>query len=530
MNATDFLYGRRRNGGIHGDVFTSTSIVCFMLDQVKYIADRDLRDISILEPSCGNGEFVLEIAQRLIQSSKRFGFDANEAFKKNVKAFDIDAGKINYCHNQLLLLGIEASDSLQVADFLLINTEKVDIVVGNPPYIRYENIPISVREYCKTKFSTFHYRSDLYIPFFEKSLSLLREGGVHCFICSNRWLKNEYGKKLRSLISTNFQLQKIICLEDANAFQEDVLAYPAITLISAQSPTSAFDYAECHKTLELNTLHLNHRQMPIGTDWSEAFYAKNSNASQLFSIEQLGFKIGIGVATGADSVFISKELPEKVEPELIMPGINAKDLRGNQMQWQGEYLLNPYKPNGDLVNLDDYPRAKSYLESHRGRLSSRHIAKKAPSRWYKTIDRISSSLLKQPKILLPDMSGNTYVFVDEGHYYPLHNIYYVTGGSIKQLRLLAAFLMSDFVREQLSAVTNRMNGGYARWQSQHLRKLRLPDISAISEDEAHTLITYYEQMDADAINQLVNDFVCNPMKQSNRKTTSVIELTLQFAE
>lgn len=530
MNVTDNLYGKRNKGGIHGDVFTAPETVSFMLDQVRYTADRDLRDISIIEPSCGNGDFVVEIARRLVLSAKHFGFDANVAFRNHVKAYDIDAKKVEHCRHQLLRYGIDASNNIQVADFLRVSNERVDIVVGNPPYVRYENIPAPMRDYCKATFSTFHYRSDLYVPFFEKSLKMLQEGGIHCFICSNRWLKNEYGKKLRQLISSKYHLHKIIYLEDADAFQEDVLAYPAITLISAQSPALTFDYAECHSTSELHSLRMCSRQMPMGADWTEAFTANSSSVAQLFSIEQLGFKIGIGVATGADSVFVSKELPNVVESELIMPGINAKDLRGNQMNWQGEYLLNPYKPNGDLVNLEDYPRAKSYLESHRNRLSSRHVAKKAPSRWYKTIDRISASLLKQPKILLPDMSGNTYVFIDEGNFYPLHNIYYVTGGSNKQLRLLAAFLMSDFVREQLSAVTNRMKGGFARWQSQHIRKLRFPDITAIPEVEAQTLIEHYEHGNIEAINRQVAEFVQKPLLLSKRKASVIPELTLQFID
>ena len=246
--------------------------------------------------------------------------------------------------------------------------------------------------------------------------------------------------------------------------------------------------------------------MPHGDDWTEAFN-KVSTDSRFLTIEQQGFKIGIGVATGADSVFISSELPAKVEEDLIMPSINARDLRGNKFQWQGEYLLNPYNADGTLVNLDRYPRASAYLEEHRERLTSRHIAKKFPSRWYKTIDRISPDLLSKPKILLPDMSGNTYVFVDDGNYYPLHNIYYIIGSSSIQLRLLAAFLMSDFVRNQLSSVTNKMNGGFPRWQSQHLRKLKIPRLSSIPSDDVQMLLSDYERNDILSLNSRIKQYI-----------------------
>ena len=102
------------------------------------------------------------------------------------------------------------------------------------------------------------------------------------------------------------------------------------------------------------------------------------------------------------------------------------------------------------------------------------------------------------------MSGNTFVFVDDGSYYPLHSIYYITGQSSFRLRLLAAFLMSDFVRDQLSAVTNAMNGGFSRWQSQHLRKLRIPDINAISATDIQQILSFYECKEISSINHIIN--------------------------
>ena len=500
------LYGVRSNGGRHGDVFTSPVVVSFMLDRVNYTSSRNLSRVHILEPSCGDGEFLAEIAHRLLISAARYHFDASEAFNRNVRAYDIDREKVDRCRRRIAELGIFLSEEcIQEADFLKAETEKADIVVGNPPYIRYENIPREMVDFCHYTFSSFHYRCDLYVPFFEKTLASLRPGGLHCFVCSNRWLKNEYGRKLRQLIAHKYALKTIVNLEHADAFQEEVLAYPAITVISADKPDGSFEYAECEKVSGLDGLSYCRRRMPKGDDWSSAFSADFDNPSFL-TIEQQGFKIGIGAATGADAVFVSSDLPQKVESELIMPGVNARDLRGNRFQWRGEYLLNPYNADGSLVDLTAYPRASAYLEHHRDRLSARHVARKSPSRWYKTIDRISPGLLAQPKILLPDISGNTFVFVDEGKFYPLHNIYYITGHSDVQLRLLATFLMSDFIREQLSAVTNTMNGGFPRWQSQHLRKLRLPDLSTLPENDVQDLLYHYEQGEIASINSTLKKY------------------------
>ena len=342
MSFCDSIYGTRTSGIAHGDVFTSPDVVCFILDQVGYISDKNLQDISILEPSCGNGEFIYEIAKRLLVSANKFGFNANLSFISNVYAYDIDEEKIEGCRRRVNSLGYQNTSNIQLADFLRINTNKVDIVVGNPPYIRYENIPFDILDYCKSTFSLFHYRSDLYIPFFEKTLSLLKPGGKHGFICSNRWLKSEYGKKLRRHISTFYNLQILVDLEQANAFQEDVLAYPAITVISAENKKEMFLFSEAKDISELKSLSFSRKKSPSGEDWTTIFTDVASN-KKLLQIERQGFNIGIGVATGADAVFVSDNLVNLVEQDLIIPAIGAKDLRGNRLKWSGKYLTRTLK-------------------------------------------------------------------------------------------------------------------------------------------------------------------------------------------
>lgn len=497
------IYGVRSNGNGHGDVPTSPEVVKYMLDLVGYVSSRNLSDVYILEPSCGEGEFIVEIVRRLKESSIVFGFDAQETFQKCVYGCDIVAEKIIHCRQRLEALGYDTSRShIVISDFLQTRFPEMDVVVGNPPYVRYENIPSAQLDFIKNTFPTFHYRADLYIPFFEKSLRLLKPNGRHCFICANRWQKNEYGKKLRRLIASFFRLEKIINLEHADAFQEDVLAYPAITLIVNSRASSTFKYAEVNAVSELTDLEMDDRETPISDDWTNAFNRTASN-DHLYTIEELGFKIGIGVATGADSIFISPQLPDLVENELLLPALNAKDLRGDQLNWHGEYLLNPYTSNGELINLSKYPLAAQYLSSHQERLANRHVAQKNSSKWYKTIDRICPYLKSEAKILLPDMSGNRYIFIDEGNYYPLHNLYFITGHSIKELKILSAILMSDNIRQQIGNITNNMNGGFPRWQSQYLRKLKVPNIGILKEEVCDQLVNCYEIRDYETVNTLV---------------------------
>jgi hypothetical protein len=101
------------------------------------------------------------------------------------------------------------------------------------------------------------------------------------------------------------------------------------------------------------------------------------------------------------------------------------------------------------------------------------------------------------------MTGNTSIFIDKGEFYPHHNLYYITGKNKIQLTLLAAVLMSDFVKDQLLEFGNKMNGGYARWQSQNLKKLQIPIIDSIPKDTVFRLINAYENHNVAEINKLI---------------------------
>lgn len=533
MNLNSNTYGIRSNGGQHGDVFTKPCVVEYMLDMVGYIAEKDLSCVSIMEPACGEGEYLISIIRRLAESAHRYGFNLNEAYHRNIYATDLDTKKWLCCIQHIKERFpeiVNPETQINNEDYLLAKHKPVDIVIGNPPYIRYEQIPKNKLEKYKGLFSTFFYRTDIYVLFFEHSLKQLKPGGKHCFICANRWMKNRYGKHLRELIAQQYHIHSIINMEGADAFDEVVLAYPAITYIENTHNRNSLQYAETTDIETLSSLSFRTLKPPHNEDWSNVFDT-TSHGTHFGLIEEQGFKIGIGVATGADNLFISKSLKGQIEDELLIPSLNARDLQGNTLRWGGRYLLNPYDTNGKLISLNAYPKAKRYFEAHRERLSSRHKASKNPSAWYGTIDKISPSLQSQPKILLPDISGNTYVFVDEGKFYPQHNIYYITGGTKEQLQLLAALLMSDFVRTQLSNVTNKMNGGYLRWQSQHLRKLHIPTISAISSPLAANLLSCYQAGNVDGINYYTQKIVAiqtaSPVLQKSK--TADTQPSFEFA-
>src|SRR6202035_5636732 len=105
--------------------------------------------------------------------------------------------------------------------------------------------------------------------------------------------------------------------------------------------------------------------------------------------------------TGADAVFITRD-PDRVEEDRLLPLATAEDTKTGTLTWSGKYLVNPWD-EGQLVDLGRFPRLESYLRRHQTRLRGRHVAKRRPGSWYRTIDRIDPDLLARPKLLVPDI-------------------------------------------------------------------------------------------------------------------------------
>lgn len=507
---------KRKTGRNHGVVFTSSNVVSFILDEVGYHHDINLNNIRILEPAVGNGSFALEIIKRLYNSSIIYQFDFISAFKKNVRFVEVDSQ--SYSHlivriNHFLTKNnidyqIREGDEIINTDFLThYFYEYFDCIVGNPPYIRHELIPEKYKKEYRKRFKTFKYRADIYILFYEKSLQLLNRNGLLSFICSNRWLYNQYGQLLRDEIARNYNLKKILNIENASPFDENVIAYPCITTIENCARKKDLSYFESSsEVINFNSLEFQNIKNPTDSSWENVFLKYNINHTALNGIIEQGFEIGIGVATGADKVFIINEAQkDKIENSRFLPIITTKDLLSDKINWRKQFVVNPYE-NGQLCDLEKYPKLKHYFEQNKEKLKQRHTAKANPEKWFKTIDKIKPELVTKPKLLLPDIAGIKKLLIDSGEFYPHHNLYYITGQPVDKLKILASILMSDFIREQLSQIGIRMNGGFPRFQAQILKKLRIPNIEYLTSVEKATLIESYDKLDLLIINKIIKKY------------------------
>ena len=528
-----------------GAIFTRREVVDFILDLVGYTPDRPLHQMRLLEPSFGNGDFLLPVIDRLIESWRNApGPVAGPvpALSECIRAVELH--RITFGRTRQSVIdrltehGIDVSDATQLADTWLVQGDYLlidlpghfDFVAGNPPYVRQELIPDALMAAYRARYATIFDRADLYIPFIERSLTLLGAGGQLGLICADRWMKNRYGCKLRELVAEQFHLKIYVDMFGTPAFHTEVIAYPAITIIArpgkARGKAKARPTRIAHRpeigaailqqlagTLTSATLPANSadvREIEGVAAGAEPWILESSDQLALVRrleaafpvIEDADCKVGIGVATGADGAFIGPYDALDVEPDRKLPLVMTDDILAGTVEWRGFGVVNPFAEAGGLVKLDDYPRLKRYLEARRSEIDRRHIAQKSPGKWYRTIDRIYPALAAKPKLLIPDIKGEAHVVYENGRLYPHHNLYFITSDTW-DLKALQAVLLSGIARLFVAVYSTRMHGGYLRFQAQYLRRIRLPHWRQVPDDIKRALIEAAERGDRTACNNAV---------------------------
>ena len=528
------LAAAREAGGV---VYTQPWVVDLILDLAGYRADQDLAAGYVVEPSAGEGAFLVPMIRRLMASLAAHGRHLADA-RESIRAYELDADSarraIGQAERELRQHGASAGEARDLAegwvgvgDYLLTSPgdRRADFVVGNPPYIRYDEVPVEALAAYRSLYPTMVGRGDIYVGFIEAGLRQLAHGGVLGFICADRWMRSAYGSELRRMISAAFGVEAVIEMHDAPAFEDEVSAYPAVIVIRrapqgrvivASAGAAAGPLSDGRTLADAVSGLAEGRPAAVpgftATTVDRWFRGigpwPSLEPGQLALLQRLeasfgpleddmtGTKIGIGVATGADRVFITTD-PGAAEPDRMVPLAMTADTRDGDLRWSGHYLVDPWKRGGGLVDLAAYPRLRARFEERRAELASRNVAKRLPRDWYRTIDRVNHDLICQPKLYFPDMKLTSHPVLDRGETYPHHNLYYLTS-KVWDLEVLGGLLLSRVAQLFIEAYCVKMRGGTLRFQAQYLRRIRVPDPATLSEDLRERLRRAFRLRDADA--------------------------------
>lgn len=512
-----------------GVVYTKRWVVDLLLDLAGYRSENNLVDKLAIEPAAGDGAFLGPMIERLLESCRVLGRPLSDC-RKSLIAYELDDESAHRAHT--LAVGIlmeqdaerplaeQLADSwVRTGDYLFDATSsEADFVIGNPPYVRLEDIPEETASLYRKAYPTMRGRADLYIAFFEAALHQLRDGGVCAFICADRWMRNQYGGELRELVTSGYGVEVVIEMHNANAFHDDVDAYPAITIIRRRQQGPAI-VASAGPEVEqvpfqalFNTLQATARGEPakslsglrIATvhTWFEGSapwpchspdqLALLRELEERFPALETHARVGIGVATGNDGVFITKDTG-LVEGSRLLKLALAGDICEGTMKWSGHYLLDPWDSDG-LVDLDRYPKLRAYFGEHEKALKKRHTAVKNLRGWYKTIDRVTHALTGRPKLYIADIKNMLDPVLDRGETYPHHNLYFIQSDEW-DLEVLGGLLMSVFGQFFVESYGVRMRGGYLRFQAQYLRRIRVPAPNALSNAQSEQLRDAFRSRD-----------------------------------
>ena len=118
------------------------------------------------------------------------------------------------------------------ADFLLSGVEDrpADVVIGNPPYIRYDDLPTTrlgvPPHLANNAWPRRHLRWIL-----ERCLGMLKPDGRVGFICADRWMRTSTEQHFATG-ARRYAVEHIWTMHDVDAFEAQVSAYPAITVLA----------------------------------------------------------------------------------------------------------------------------------------------------------------------------------------------------------------------------------------------------------------------------------------------------------
>lgn len=332
------------------------------------------------------------------------------------------------------------------------NSEAVfDIVIGNPPYVRHEDIkdltPLLKNVY---QYECSSSRADLYVFFYERSVKLLRPQGALSFITSNKWYRAKYGEGLRQFMATHTRLKNIIDFGDEAVFT--AIAYPTIVIATRrEKPVYPPPAADVVRALNWEQVH------PVET-FPAVFSAENFSVPQselkkegwqleppgkrqlLGRIRMAGQPLGeyvkgrfyYGIKTGLNEAFVidgaTKDRLIAEDPksaELIKRYLRGRDVKRWQVEWAGLYLIT--FPFGFHEKLKNYPAILHHLSQYendlrkRGQCTSSRSGKgEGQHHWLELDNNPKESYLaefEQPKIFVPAIEDGVEYAPDLTGYY-----------------------------------------------------------------------------------------------------------------
>ena len=304
-----------------------------------------------------------------------------------------------------------------------------DIVIGNPPYIGFHNVPN--KEYNRSHYYTANGKYDFYVLFIERGLQLSCDGGFLSYICPSYFYKRNYGKNTRAYLLKNTSIRYIADFSDYQVF-ESAQTYTCI--FGTRKVKSANNKIRIlNEHLSFIDYHEVEQDNLCEPTWvlekkdSNSISAKVQDHSKL-TFGEITLSISQGIVTGNNDVFL---IPDStihklaLEETYLRTAYKGKDIGSGKLTYGGYKVFYPYFVNGfnrtecisEAELSSKAPNLYRYLLNHKAELLSRDYFVKSNKFWYELWNPRKVQHFYNRKFVFSEIGlNNDFVLADECFY------------------------------------------------------------------------------------------------------------------
>ena len=512
----------KKNKGV---VYTPPAIRNFISEKV--IGNEKIP--LLIDPSCGCGAFLISSIKAI---KKWYDISYNDLFSTYIYGADIDEHSIEKCKVLLSLLAIETDGEI-IRDFpnlFVCNSleffrakdylNKFDVVVGNPPYVRAKNIELNVKELLD-KWDVVTGTVDLYIPFYQLGMELLKPCGKLGYISPNTFLQSVNGRGLRNYIRNKKTSVRIINFKGEQKFQ-GITSYTCVVLINMDG-NSTIEYAVCQDDY-LEKCQYTHYDISAYADNQTWRFGNQDIDKLIYKIEHQPNKLddyGIrnGLATLCNDLFFFTSDKEdkryyyrtyngktyKIEKNICIDVAKPNVMRSEiDLIKKGEKAIFPYE-RGTVIPekkmRSSYPFTYAFLKEYKEKLDNRDKGKtdNYPA-WY-AYGRTQGMNNAGLKVLVPYMADRGVAIISENEDLLFYCGYAVFAKDERTLLLLKYFIESDVFWFYIRMTSKPYSKGFMALAKNYIKNFGIP---SLTDKEKESVLTLQSEERERFIAQLYN--------------------------
>ncbi|XMD76660.1 type IIG restriction/modification system Cla11845III [Campylobacter lari] len=480
----------------------------------------------------GANEYSKKYGDFLAQDEKDENFRA--FFSKNMFKFDFDesAAKKEFKKLKKLYESIFDLESANPFEWRFEFSEVLDeggnfkgfdLIIGNPPYIRQEDIK-ELKPNLAKNYKVYKGTSDIYTYFYELGFNVLKQNGVLSFITSNKYTRAGYGEALREFLLKNTTLLEYIDLNGIKVFDSATVDTSILSFEKAKTKDSSFKYlAPNTELLKENDFNiesiLNFNKIAQNSLSKESFTFNDESTNALKAkIEKHGtplkdwhgLNIYRGILTGLNEAFIittekrdeilakcKDEAEKERTAKLIRKMLRGRDIKRYSYEWAGLWVINThngYKSKSgekvEAINIDEYPSLKQHLKPYYKTLEKRTDKGKTP---YNLRNCAYLEEFEKEKIGWQRVTQEP-SFILENECVLLDSMAFMVGNSKNELKYLLGFLNSSLIFYYFKNIGHLYSDKGFLLSNQYVEKFPIPKINSKNEKLANELISLVDEI------------------------------------